>query len=112
MTLFPISIFLGGYITFVREACNMSCAELAKAIVVDYKYMWKIENGEKNVSMGRFQEIIEKLNRTPENFWDLMPAYRAYRIKTASEHASLEETKPKVPNALTEKNKPTKSIIQ
>ncbi len=69
------SEFISGLVAFVREKQGMSCKDLANLLEKDYNYIWKVENGCKNISSEYLDKIIEKLNLPQETFWAFVPEY-------------------------------------
>ena len=59
---------VGKRIKFLREEKNMTQQELADLLNVDKQYVWKLENGKKNLTMNYLDKLIQTLNCTHEDF--------------------------------------------
>ena len=60
---------IGQKIKFFREKNKLTQQELADLIDVDRQYVWKLENGKKNITVDYLDKIIDKLNCTHEDFF-------------------------------------------
>ena len=52
-----------------RKKLGLTMQELADRLNVDRQYVWKIENGEVNMSLNYLDKVIEKLDYTHEEFF-------------------------------------------
>ncbi len=59
---------IGKRIKLLREEKNMTQQELADLLNVDKQYVWKLENGKKNLTMNYLDKLIQTLNCKHEDF--------------------------------------------
>ena len=52
-----------------RKKLGLTMQELADRLNVDRQYVWKIENGEVNMSLNYLDKVIEKLDCKHEEFF-------------------------------------------
>ena len=59
---------IGRKIKTVRQQKKLSQQELADLLGVDRQYIWKIENGKKNITLDYLDKIISKLKSHQNDF--------------------------------------------
>jgi transcriptional regulator with XRE-family HTH domain len=55
-----------------RERQNMSQTELADRLGVDKQYVWRIENGDVNMTCNYLDKVIRCLGCSHQEFWATM----------------------------------------
>lgn len=59
---------IGRKIKIRREQKNLTQQQLADLLGVDRQYVWKLENGKKNLTFDYLDKVIKNLNCLPEDF--------------------------------------------
>ena len=59
---------IGKKIKLLREEKGMTQQALADLLSVDKQYVWKLENGKKNLTMNYLDKLIQTLNCKHEDF--------------------------------------------
>lgn len=66
-----IKQYIGWSIKHHRSKKQMTQQELADLLKVDRQYIWKIENGKINLTLGYLDKIISKLKCTRKDFFNI-----------------------------------------
>jgi len=61
---------IGRIIKQQRKKIGLTLEELATRLEVDRQYIWKMENGKKNISPDYLDKVIEKLGCTHDDFFN------------------------------------------
>lgn len=61
---------IGRIIKYQRKKIGITLEELATRLDVDRQYVWKMENGKKNISPNYLDKVIEKLGCKHEDFFN------------------------------------------
>lgn len=61
---------IGRIIKYQRKKIGLTLEELANRLDVDRQYIWKMENGRKNISPDYLDKVIEKLECRHEDFFN------------------------------------------
>lgn len=61
---------IGRIIKYQRKKIGFTMEELANRLEVDRQYIWKLENGIKNISSDYLDKVIEKLGCKHEDFFN------------------------------------------
>jgi DNA-binding XRE family transcriptional regulator len=61
---------IGKIIKYHRKKIGFTMEELANRLEVDRQYIWKMENGKKNVSPDYLDKVIEKLGCKHDDFFN------------------------------------------
>ena len=59
---------IGKKIKLLREKKNMTQQELADLIKTDRQYVWKLEQGKKNITLDYLDKIAKALNVSQDEF--------------------------------------------
>ncbi len=78
--------FIGGFILFVRELLGISRANLANELDMSYQNLWDVERGIRGLSNVKLDQLIEKLNLSPWEFWSKFPQYLKKCEKLKAQH--------------------------
>lgn len=62
---------IGRIIKRFRKKKGLTLNELADKLDVDRQYIWKLENGKKNISPDYLDKVIDKLGCKHEDFFNL-----------------------------------------
>ncbi len=62
---------IGWIIKYHRKKIGLTMEELATRLEVDRQYVWKLENGKKNISPDYLDKVIEKLGCRHEDFFNV-----------------------------------------
>ena len=81
---FDYSVFIAGFIVFVREKKGLSCKALAKKLGTHYIYHWQIETATKNMSSAKIQSILLELDIDYPTFLSLLSEYILHLQNTYS----------------------------
>ena len=61
---------IGRIIKRLRKKKGLTLDEFAHKLDVDRQYIWKLENGKKNMSLDYLDKVIEKLGSKHEEFFN------------------------------------------
>lgn len=61
---------IGTIIKHQRKKIGLTLEELATRLEVDRQYVWKLENGKKNIPPDYLDKVIEKLGCTHDDFFN------------------------------------------
>ena len=61
---------IGRIIKHQRKKIGLTLQEFANRLEVDRQYIWKLENGKKNISSDYLDKVIEKLGCKHEDFFN------------------------------------------
>lgn len=64
-------IIIGKKIKILRKQKRFTLDEFAHKLDVDRQYVWKMENGKKNMTFDYLDKVINKLGCTHEDFFNL-----------------------------------------
>jgi transcriptional regulator with XRE-family HTH domain len=62
---------IGRKIKSLRKKKGFTQQELADLLGVDRQYIWKLENGKKNLTMNYLDNVISKLEAKHEDFFSI-----------------------------------------
>ena len=62
---------IGQRIKQLRKKQNLTQQQLGDLVGIDRQYMCRIENGKINMTLNKLDKIIEALNCTPSEFFNL-----------------------------------------